>query len=187
MTSRRNRRVGAELARVLGWFSIGLGAVEVLAPRAITRPLGMRGREGLVQAYGMREIVTGVGLLSASNPVPWLWGRVAGDALDMATVAPAALSSRNPRREDAGLALAAIAGIALLDGLCALALSAEPDPRERPPLPRRRPLSHFRRSGWRLPASAMRGAARDFVVPEDFRQPEALRPYPPGRPSIRAA
>jgi hypothetical protein len=181
--TRRNTRIGTGLARLLGWFSIGLGAVEVLAPRTITRPLGLRGKERLVRAYGAREIVIGAGILSASDPAPWLWGRVAGDGVDMATVAPAALSSRNPRRESAGLALAAIAGIAVVDGLCAAVLSARPQPRERPPVPRARPLSYFRaRSGWRLPASAMRGAARDFVVPEDFRPPEALRPYPPGRP-----
>jgi hypothetical protein len=50
------------LGRALGWFSIGLGVTELLAPRLITRALGMQGSEGLVRAYGAREI--GSGLLS---------------------------------------------------------------------------------------------------------------------------
>jgi hypothetical protein len=32
------------MARGLGWFSIGLGVAEVLAPRALTRCLGMGGK-----------------------------------------------------------------------------------------------------------------------------------------------
>jgi len=75
------------MARGLGWFSIGLGLAEVLAPRALTRGLGMEGNEQLVQAYGLREIATGIGILSSDQPAPWIWGRVGGDALDMATLA----------------------------------------------------------------------------------------------------
>ena len=40
------------MARGLGWFSIGLGLAEVLAPRTLTRGLGMEGNEQLVQACG---------------------------------------------------------------------------------------------------------------------------------------
>src|SRR3954452_22927910 len=68
------------MARGLGWFSIGLGLAEVLAPRALTRGLGMEGNEQLVQAYGLREIATGIGILSSDQPAPWIWGRVGGDA-----------------------------------------------------------------------------------------------------------
>jgi hypothetical protein len=46
------------LARGLGWFSIALGIVEVVAPRALARSLGMKGQEGLIAAYGLREIAT---------------------------------------------------------------------------------------------------------------------------------
>jgi hypothetical protein len=55
------------MARGLGWFSIGLGLTEVLAPRALTRGLGMEGNEQLVQAYGLREIATGIGILSSDQ------------------------------------------------------------------------------------------------------------------------
>ena len=47
------------MARALGWFSIGLGMTELLAPRRITRALGMEGTEGLLRFYGAREIASG--------------------------------------------------------------------------------------------------------------------------------
>jgi hypothetical protein len=75
------------VARGLGWFSIGLGLAEILMPRAMARGLGMQGREQLLFVYGLREIATGIGLLASSRRTPWMWGRVAGDALDMATLA----------------------------------------------------------------------------------------------------
>ena len=87
------------MARGLGWFSIGLGLAEVLAPRALTRGLGMEGNEQLVQAYGLREIATGIGILSSDQPAPWIWGRVGGDALDMATLA-GGLQPDNPKKEN---------------------------------------------------------------------------------------
>jgi hypothetical protein len=61
--SRPGRRAG-KLARALGWFSIGLGAAEFLAPRVTARAVGMRGSEGVVKAYGAREIATGVAILA---------------------------------------------------------------------------------------------------------------------------
>jgi len=80
-------RSARALADGLGWLSIGLGLGELLAPRALTRFLGMEAYAGLIQAYGAREITTGIGILSQDDPAPWLWGRVAGDALDLATLA----------------------------------------------------------------------------------------------------
>ena len=66
------------MARGLGWFSIGLGLAEVLAPRALTRGLGMEGSEQLVQAYGLREIATGIGILSSDQPCPMDLGTCRG-------------------------------------------------------------------------------------------------------------
>jgi hypothetical protein len=58
------------MVRGLGWFSIGLGLAEVLAPRALTRGLGMEGNEQIVRAYGLREIATGIGILFSNQPAP---------------------------------------------------------------------------------------------------------------------
>src|SRR4051795_6140533 len=73
------------MARNLGWFSLGLGALEILAPRRITHALGMEGDEALVRAYGVREVASGILSLSTDKQVG-LWSRVAGDGLDIATL-----------------------------------------------------------------------------------------------------
>jgi hypothetical protein len=158
------------LARGLGVFSIALGLVEIFAARSLTRALGMRGSETLFQAYGAREIATGIGILASKDPTPWIWGRVGGDALDIATLVTG-LDEDNPNRGNVGLALAAVAGATALDVYCGQALSSE-SPQ---PLAPMRDYSH--RSGFTSSPERMRGAARDFQVPRDFRTPEAMRPY----------
>jgi hypothetical protein len=151
------------LARGLGIFSIGLGIMEVAAPGALARWLGMRGQERLIQAYGLREIATGVGILASKDPTPWIWGRVAGDALDLATLATA-VEKRNNKEANVGIAMAAVAGVTALDIYCAKALSSE----STTPLPPLRDYSD--RSGLPKPPHAMRGVARrDFETPADMR------------------
>ena len=103
------------LARGLGWFSIALGVAELVAPRVMTRTLGLRGREDLVRTYGLREIGTGIGILASEDPAPWIWGRVGGDALDLATVAGGLKSSK---RNNALLALIALGGVTAIDVAC---------------------------------------------------------------------
>ena len=70
---------GIGLARALGWFSIGLGAAELLAPRLMGELTGVRSAT-LIQAYGLREILTGVGILGSERPAGWMWGRVVGES-----------------------------------------------------------------------------------------------------------
>src|SRR4051812_46266819 len=83
------------MARALGWFSLGLGITELLAPRRITQALGMEGHEGLVRAYGAREIASGILTLSTEQQLG-LWSRVAGDGVDIATLL-AGMRHDNPR------------------------------------------------------------------------------------------
>src|SRR3954453_16224781 len=73
------------MARNLGWFSLGLGALEIFAAERITRALGMEGKENLVRAYGFREVSAGLLSLSIEKKAG-LWSRVAGDGLDIATL-----------------------------------------------------------------------------------------------------
>lgn len=100
-------------ARALGWFSIGLGLSELLAPRLVAAPLGMLGNEGLLRAYGAREIGAGIFSLSTERRLG-LWSRVAGDMLDMATLLTA-LRRDNPKRGNVMLALGLVAGVTALD------------------------------------------------------------------------
>jgi hypothetical protein len=46
----KDRYVTRRIARARGWFSIGLGAAETIAPRALCRSLDVDGDETLVQA-----------------------------------------------------------------------------------------------------------------------------------------
>ena len=55
-------RQARTLARGLGWFSLGLGVVGLLAARRVARAVGLPGHAGLVAAFGVREVVTGIGL-----------------------------------------------------------------------------------------------------------------------------
>lgn len=171
---RGERRTDTTLGLVqgLGWFSLGLGLAELLAPHAVSRSLGLRGQEKLIASYGAREIVTGIGILAARDPAPWIWGRVAGDALDIGTLAGGLAMGNGRERGNAGLAIAAVAGVTLLDVLCGRALAARKT-NERKRLAR----DYGDRRGMPRPAEAMRGAARDFEVPRDFRIPEPLRPW----------
>ena len=86
-----------QLARTLAMFSFGLGMTEVLAPGRITRAVGLEGKEGLIRAYGAREIASGIPTFSIDKQVGLLM-RLAGDALDIATVLPALRRRRGRRR-----------------------------------------------------------------------------------------
>lgn len=106
-----------KLARFLGWFSIGLGAAELLATRKLARGTGLGERRmGIVRLYGLREIVKGIGVLASGGKPGWLWARVAGDALDLATLATA----RNKKK--AAFAAANVAAVTALDVYAARAL-----------------------------------------------------------------
>lgn len=160
-----------ELAHGLGWFSIGLGLTEVAFGDAIARWLGMPRVAPVLRAYGVRELLQGVGILGSRDPTPWISARVAGDALDIAPVLPG-LEGRNPRKDNVLIALVALVGVTAVDVVCAQNLSDAPlAPSERV----RR--DYRRRSGFRRGAEAMRGAARDFKPPPDIVGPEAMRPW----------
>jgi hypothetical protein len=103
-------------ANGLGWFSIALGLTELVAAKPLAKALGMKS-PALLRAYGVREIAAGVGLLTQAKKGPWVWARIAGDALDVATLG-AALSSRNPKRGNAALAMAAVSPVVALDLIC---------------------------------------------------------------------
>ena len=105
----------SHIVQFLGAFSLGLGLVELVAPGRLGRLVGLDGRQRLLQAYGLREIGAGLGLLSRSRSGPWLWARVAGDALDVATLAAAFGAGDDDRRKRVMLTVGAVAPIVLLD------------------------------------------------------------------------
>ena len=110
------------LARCLGWFSIGLGLAEVLAPRAVARLIGAPARDGVFRGMGLREIASGIGILTQRDPTPWVWSRVAGDVVDLSLLGAAGQSCEaDPTKLKA--ATVAVAGVAAADFYCAWELS----------------------------------------------------------------
>ena len=115
------RRASRAAACSLGLFGIALGLAEVLAPRAIARMLGMRGAETWIRACGVREIATGIGILTVRDATPWVWGRVAGDAIDLATLAAGFRGKGN--RAALTMAGVSVAGVTMADIATAQVLS----------------------------------------------------------------
>ena len=112
----------------------------------------MHRQDNLLRGFGLREIATGIGILTASNPRPWLWGRVAGDVLDVATVAVAA-DSRKPGR--LGSSFAALLGVGLLGSLLRHPICPATESRAR----RESSHDYSKRSGFPRGIEQMRGAA----------------------------
>lgn len=123
---RSGTRTSERVARGLGWFSLAIGATEVLVP---SRLASLAGAPSAVSSetlrwFGLREIATGIGVLSRPRAAGWMWARVAGDALDLALL----LSSFGKKRSRPGsLAVStfAIAGIAVADVVTAVQLGRE--------------------------------------------------------------
>lgn len=113
----RQDRGEERLARGLGWFSIGLGLAQIGAPRAVARMIGVPDGDktrNTMFAIGLREITSGIGLLTRSNPTPWLWSRVGGDVMDLALLGKE-LNAEKADRTRVGAATAAVLGVTLLD------------------------------------------------------------------------
>ncbi|HJQ33631.1 MAG TPA: SRPBCC family protein [Pyrinomonadaceae bacterium] len=115
-----------QLARGLGWFSIGLGLAELLAPRAVAKVSGLRRpNTGLIRLFGLREIASGVAIFAGGRrPAGPVWSRVVGDALDLACLGAAYASPDNDKGR-LTFATANVLAVTALDVLCAQQLSAD--------------------------------------------------------------
>jgi hypothetical protein len=109
------------MATALGWFSIALGVTELLAPKALAHWLGMRHGAPILKVYGAREVAAGAGILVLRNKAPGLWSRLAGDALDIATLV--SIGIENPtKKRNVAIACAAVLGATAADIACAALL-----------------------------------------------------------------
>ena len=111
-----------QLARFLGWFSIGLGLAEIVAPRQLADLIGVDNKPGVFRLMGLREIGHGVGILSQDQPAGAVWSRVAGDILDLALLSTR-LDSDNPERLKTLAATMSVLGVTALDLYTARSLS----------------------------------------------------------------
>jgi hypothetical protein len=103
------------LAEFLGWFSIGLGTAQVMAPRMMCSLIGA-GRDGvaprMMRMFGARELIQGTAILVRPRPTAWLWSRVAGDAIDLAMLGLIAV--KNDRLRTA-LAISSVVAVTVPD------------------------------------------------------------------------
>ena len=111
------------LAKGLGWFSVGLGLTELFCPRAVARISGVSNTHtGLIRLYGLRELASGIAIFSQKKPTEAVWSRVAGDALDLASLG-AAFTSPDAKKGRVAFATANVLAVTTLDLICAKQLS----------------------------------------------------------------
>jgi uncharacterized membrane protein len=112
------RQTKKPLAVGLGWLSIGLGLAELIAPRVLSRLIGVPYRPWMLACLGLRGVASGIGILEGSARGDWLWSRVGGDVMDLSLLGAALASdeSETPRIEAAA---AAVLGVTVLDVISA--------------------------------------------------------------------
>jgi uncharacterized membrane protein len=149
-----------QLTTALGWFSIALGLAEMVMPGRFAEMIGIspdQDSQQVVRAVGLRELVSGIGILAQANSAGWVKARVGGDAMDLALLG-AALSSRQAQPERVRLAMAAVAGVTVLDVLCARQLSRQAAHHQQPT---------WQQSNWQQTERAQRTGARAPSVPHE--------------------
>jgi len=101
---------------VVGLFSIGLGLVQIVAPRKVCKLTGSTVTPGVMRGLGVREIASGLAV--AGNPMLGLWSRLAGDVVDYT------LLQRNGKGDTeesrAKIASFVVIGAGVVDAVCAL-------------------------------------------------------------------
>ena len=126
----RGRGVEERLAKGLGWFSIALGVPQLVAPRRFARLIGVadtaRNRR-LLRLVGARELGGALGILDRPRPSGFLLARVAGDLMDLLLLRNALGTKRNAKRR-VGAAIAAVAGVTVLDAIASAKTSRSADP-----------------------------------------------------------
>jgi uncharacterized membrane protein len=91
-----------------------------MATHRLARAIGVpRRHSGLMRAMGVREFGVGLAVLTEPRESRWMWGRVAGDALDLGLLGLACVDGRRRERARLMAAIAAVVGVTALDVLCA--------------------------------------------------------------------
>jgi hypothetical protein len=109
----------------LGFFSVGLGLLEVAAPGRLARWLGVESKPAktIIGVFGARELLAGAMLLRGPAVSTNVWNRVLGDGMDLAALGVA--FARSNRRGVTAGALCFVAGATLLDVVTARGLDAQ--------------------------------------------------------------
>jgi uncharacterized membrane protein len=119
---------GESLANFLGWFSVGLGAAQMLAPRQMSRLVGAKEDDNTTTMRwlcGLRELSVGLGILTTPRPEGWLWARVVGDMADLAMLGATYTNGEPMKTTGATLA---VLGVTALDLVAAQELAKRAAP-----------------------------------------------------------
>jgi uncharacterized membrane protein len=114
---RRGAPTGDGLSRFLSLFSLGLGAAQLAAPAELSRMIGAPDTEksrSLMRVVGVRELLSGFGLLAQPDNPAWLWLRAGGDIMDIALLS-AAMGAPDADKQRLTATLAAVLGVTALD------------------------------------------------------------------------
>jgi uncharacterized membrane protein len=174
-----------EITRFLGWFSLGLGVPQTLAPGRVNRLIGVRDDSSSrvwQRVVGVRELAAAAGIFSRPRPAAWLWGRVAGDIKDLALLG-AAWRRKEERAGRLTAATASVAGITAVDAFAAARMSRLPEGVTKDPSFRVRATTTVRRSPDELYAFW-----HDLAnLPRFMAHLEAVETLPEGRSRWRAS
>lgn len=108
-------------AQLLGLFSVALGISQLAAPDEVATLIGVKPRprtRWTLRALGVREILSGVGVLANRTSAGPLWARLAGDTVDLALLG-AAFGGRGSASGRLLATTTAVAGVAVLDAYAA--------------------------------------------------------------------
>ena len=115
--------ISPTVSTMLGMGAIGLGMWGLLAPKSVSRFLGIPASTHTVRTlFGVRELITGYTLAGDPTKSGMLWTRFAGDLFDIAVLRMAD-NPRNPQRKNARFALNAVLLITALDAFAAIRMS----------------------------------------------------------------
>jgi uncharacterized membrane protein len=170
------------MAASLGWFSVGLGMAELVAPRSVARWIGADPTPRMtttLRAFGAREVAAGLAILGRANPTAGVWSRVAGDAVDLGVLLRT-MGAEDTDRSRAALATLMVAGVTAADVVCARRLSRTGAGA--------RPFRVEHVVTIRRPISEVYQFWRNFEnFPRFMRQLESVREMGPSRSHWRAA
>lgn len=113
-------------AALMGIFSYALGTWQILRPGAVNRFMGVpdHNPNHVVQRLiGFREIATGTGIFFGDNTKGWMWGRVAGDVMDISIMAGHIAGKLGTRHRLMGT-IVFLTAVLIYDAKIALRLSA---------------------------------------------------------------
>ncbi|MEA2255551.1 MAG: hypothetical protein QOG35_1596 [Solirubrobacteraceae bacterium] len=129
MAPRDHNGDAATLATELGWFSLGLGTAQLLAPGRVNRAIGVRDdrRSRFWQrVVGVQELTAAAGILGRRRPVEWLWARTAGDVVHLAMLARARRGERCERPERLEAAIASVVSCFAADAYASTRMTSDP-------------------------------------------------------------